>query len=116
VANAINLFDARRSDWTIPGTSKLTPEAQIFLRDLWLRAGGATGSSSNDLSVSQFEDAGIAEGHAVMFANQDEARQIPLAQESIAADEVASNEVASLRAEVDSLRQRVDALEQGQMI
>jgi hypothetical protein len=77
MGDALNLFDPRRSDWTIPGTSKLTREAQIFLRDLWSRTGGALAPSNNDLAASQFEDAGIEEIRADVFRLRDELGQMP---------------------------------------
>ena len=39
----------------------VSPEWFRFFHDLAVRSGGTTGASSNDLSLSQFEDAGIEE-------------------------------------------------------
>ncbi len=46
MANPISTFDSRRSRWTDPKTGQLTREAEIFLRELWLRTGGAEGTES----------------------------------------------------------------------
>lgn len=83
-----------------------------WARDITQRVGGVRGSSSDDLTLSQFEDAGIAEGHAALFALQDAIGQAPVRDEYIRADDP-SGELSALREEVALLRARLDALEQG---
>ena len=104
---------------------ELHPEFRRFFESIFYRVGGATGSGSNDLSLSQFEDAGIEETKWALASARDEFGQVPpvslpdpfdagqfVAQQTPIADD-ASSEIASLRAEVDSLRQIVQALQQG---
>lgn len=47
--NAVALFDARGSAWVDPRTGRLTREAQVFLRELWLRVGGGEGIDTSEL-------------------------------------------------------------------
>jgi hypothetical protein len=76
-SDALQLFDARRSPWTNPATGELTREAQIFVRALWLRVGGAIGQGTTDLVASAFEDAGIAEQQWEIDLLGDAGRQNP---------------------------------------
>lgn len=67
--NIIPLFDARRSKWTNPDGT-LTTEAQIFLRELYIRIGGAAGTGTSELdSFMQFDmrEADSAELHKDVF-------------------------------------------------
>ena len=72
---------------------------RYWANGIYDRIGGAVGSSTDDLSASQFEDAGIEEAKALIYANHDAISQ--------------ANEVASLREELATLRQRMEAIEQG---
>lgn len=103
------------------------PEFMRFFESLVVRAGGVTGASSADLSLSQFEDAGIPENFQRMVQIADEFGQAPPASDlsasmdafwqlpptSVQAAEEASGEVAALREEINALRQAVQALQQG---
>lgn len=101
-----------RRDLPIAGGLQVSGDWYRWARDITERAGGVTGASTTELSASQFEDAGIAEGHAQMFANHDELRQLPPSLPPIAGDDPV-NDVASLRAELAVLRAEVEALKQG---
>jgi hypothetical protein len=124
LADALQLFDARRSRWTNPDGT-LSREAQFFVRELWLRAGGALGPSTNDLATAAFEDAGISEQLGMIQALADGGRQNPPQVDLGRSDGVApplqpeervahlETQVASLLAVVDDLAKTVAALQQG---
>ena len=86
------------------------PEWVRFLSDLVSRAGGPTGASTNDLSVSQFEDAGIPENLQKLMQLADELGQVRA--EAPAVFDVLEI-VSGLRSEVEELRRQVQALQQG---
>lgn len=65
---------------------------------LYDRAGGALGMSNDELAMSQFEDAGIEETKALVYANHDAASQF---------------DASALREEVAALMRRIEAIEQG---
>lgn len=58
------------------------PEWARFFSDLFSRVGGVSGAGSDDLVLSQFEDAGIEELKAAFSSLRDEVRQIPLPPEA----------------------------------
>lgn len=87
------------------------PEWVRFFESALDRIGGPTGSSSNDLTLSQFEDAGIEETKAALFAVQDGFNQAPPVVS--VKDEEASPLLSALMEELALLRSRIDALEQG---
>jgi len=80
-------------------------------QDLFVRVGGTNGLGTAELTLSQFEDAGIAEGHAIMFAAHDELRQIPPA--AATAHDDSQENVGELRAQLAALARRVSDLEEG---
>lgn len=104
---------------------ELHPEFRRFFESIFNRIGGVTGSSSNDFSLSQFEDAGTEETKAALASARDEFGQVPPINTTDPFDagqfvlqpqpvlDSADSEIASLRAEVDALRQAVQALQQG---
>jgi hypothetical protein len=91
---------------------QIHPEYLRFFTSLVNRAGGTVGSGTQDLDVSQFDDAGIQEMQAQQFADRDAADQSPaLALMPAEADQ--SNEVAALREHVARLERMVLGLAQG---
>lgn len=70
-----------------------------WARDITERAGGVTGMGSEELAMSQFEDAGIEETKALLYAVNDSQAQ--------------ANEIAELREQVLALLLRIEAIEQG---
>lgn len=107
------------------GSLRNNPEWIRLLTELLGRAGGTTGPGTEDLTVSQFEDAGIEETKAGLSTARDEFGQLPRI-ETTALDgdqlppalqfvptEDASGGVSALREELDALRVRVASLEQG---
>ncbi len=90
---------------------QVSPEWRRFLFDLSQRAGGVTGSSTEDLTLSQFEDAGIEETKWALGNLAQQFGQLPVVPDPLAPDPVP--EVSELRAEVEELRRKVEALQQG---
>lgn len=87
-----------------------SPEYLRFFFDLLRRVGGPTGASTNDLTLSQFEDAGIPEIHADLYALRSELWTMPQPVQTVADDPLLPQD---LREEVEALRARITALEQG---
>lgn len=87
-----------------------------FFASLVQRAGGTSGTGTEELTLSQFEDAGIEESKALLFALTDEMRARPEAPVHAVTQDDPSGELASLREEVAALRSRLDALEQGVLL
>jgi hypothetical protein len=89
----------------------LHPEFQRYFETLFVRTGGATGAGNEELTLSQFEDAGIEESKAFAFALADEMRQQPRPiAVQIEAIETMISDLASVVAE---LSKAVDAINQG---
>jgi hypothetical protein len=88
------------------------PEWIRAFAGLLSRAGGPTGASTDDLTTSAFEDAGVEEAKADIYALRDGFGQLPLP--SIPAiEQNTGDDIASLRAEVSALRSEIEALKQG---
>lgn len=83
---------------------------------LFDRVGGALGVSTDDLALSQFEDAGIEETKAMVFGAMDaqgQADQSLSAEVSLLRDRGELDQTPALMAEIAALRERLEALEQG---
>lgn len=107
---AIPQFSASNAPF-VEADGRLSFAANVWLRDLWLRVGGANAPSNTDLQAQEYADAGIEEAKAQLFAFQDAISKTPsLAFDASQLDPL--SELSSLRAEVDALRNRLDALEQ----
>ena len=104
--------------------AELHPEFRRLFESFFVRIGGVSGSSSDDLTLAQFEDAGIEETKALLTVATDAFQQFP-PHVSITQDDVSpslvisaepedqSAEISALRAEVERLRVLVDSLLQG---
>ena len=85
-----------------------------FFHDLTQRVGGVTGNGTEDLTLSQFEDAGIEETKAWLYKLSDDIAQNPLAAESIPQQmEAMTAEIEELRGLVLELRRDLEAAQQG---
>lgn len=94
------------------------PEWLRYLsQDLFYRAGGPTGDSTSDLSLSQFEDAGVSENYAEFIVSRDGADQSPAwLMERVAELEAAQNSQAvpsDLLERITALEADIKALQQG---
>lgn len=83
-----------------------------WARDITERVGGVTGPSTNDLSSSAFEDAGIEETKAALYRLADDINAAPAAQPA-AVDEDPQPSIAQLLAEIAELRKEVEGLKSG---
>lgn len=108
-------FVPPRGPFVDPATGALTRTADLFLRGLYARSGGATGDSTTDLSASAFDDAGTEEQEAAIYALGDAAGQHPPPCAAQAVDDLCS-EVAHLREELAALRQQINDITQGQQL
>ena len=99
--------------WTHPDGS-LTIEAQRWLRDLWLRIGGANAPSNTDLAATEYADAGIEEIRAGMFRSTDSlAQSISERVGAIESERVELSNLSDLAARVEELERELNALKQG---
>ena len=83
---------------------------------LFDRVGGALGVSTDDLALSQFEDAGIEETKAMVFGAMDaqgQADQSLSAEVAMLRERGEFDQTPALMAEIAALRERLEALEQG---
>ncbi len=83
-----------------------------YLTVLDQRAGGVSGVSTTELNEEAFDDAGIEEARALIFASSDGVGQAPPTVEAIPADDLLA-EVFSLRAEVAELAKTIQDIQQG---
>ena len=82
---------------------------------LFDRVGGALGVSTEDLALSQFEDAGIEETKALVYSAIDAAGQVDKslsAEVAILREREPIDQGPELRAEIAELKARIKALEQ----
>lgn len=91
---------------------RLSLAGSVFLRELWLRGGGAIAPTNDELLLSEYADAGIEEAKATLYALADTTAMAPIQTPHAQFDD-ASGELSGLRAELDAMRKRIDALEQG---
>lgn len=108
-------FVPPRGPFVDPATGTLTRTADLFLRGLYSRVGGATGEGTQDLSASAFDDAGTEEQEAALYALADAGGQHPPVETLSAPGlvEIAA-EFAQMREEIAALRQQINDIKQGQ--
>jgi hypothetical protein len=93
---------------------RVSPEWFRFFHDLNERVGGVSGASNDDLSASQFEDAGIEETKALLARVADAAAQVPPQEQAfVLALESLVSEVEEMRRQLRELTKAVEALQQG---
>ena len=97
---AIQQFSPPYTPFVNPATGSLTQEATIFLREIWMRVGGSSAPSNNDLSLSEYADAGIESIQADVYHLRDQL------------DSVLTH-LAELQAVVTVLRGSIQSLDQG---
>lgn len=91
-----------------------------WARDITARVGGVTGVSTNDLAESSFEDSGVEENKAMIFAVADAAGQVPAGPDLLAVlvadNQRLSGEVEELRGVVNELWKFVQDARQGVLL
>lgn len=83
-----------------------------WARDITERVGGVTGSGTDDLAASAFEDAGVEETKAAVYRLSDDINAAPVAQPAVI-EEDPQPSIAQLLAEVAELRKEVEGLKSG---
>ena len=122
-------FVPPRGQFVDPTTGELTRVADLFLRGLYARVGGAVGDSTGDLSEAAFDDAGTEEQEAALYALADSLNRSPTHSAASAEDadqgptalqisqqDALAAEMAQLREELATLRQQINDLSQGQQL
>ena len=95
----------------VDANGQMTREWYRLMNDLVARAGGIDGSSSEDLTLSQFEDAGIEEAKQGAFRLADELGQLPPAVSVLI--EAQQTEISDLREAVAALARAIQDIRQG---
>ena len=130
MSNAIKVPAARQPATEIDdrGVETFTRPWLLFFQQLYERVGGAIGESTTDLNASLFEDAGMSETNATLFAVEDAANQAPLpvpllpddpllpVAQLFAAFESLAAEVAANRDQIAELTKELDSLKQGAIL
>lgn len=94
------------------GKGYVTQEWYPYLaQDLLDRVGGAVAATNSDLQTAQFEDAGIPEQQAEIYAVDQAFGQQPPAVVLPTIDDVSS--IAQLQARVDALERAIQDIRQG---
>ncbi len=101
-----------RATVPISGAAPISAEWYRWAHDITQRVGGPTGASSNDLSLSQFEDAGTEETKTQVVAVLHELRQLPVV-EIAQTVEALEGLLGGLLDQITQLRSEVEALKQG---
>ena len=103
-----------RSNVPIDAAGNLPSQAMYrWMHDITERAGGVTGSGTNDLEVAQFEDAGIEETKAALFRLADQFDSAPLMLEQVQRIQELETQVSELTALLAELRKDVQGIQEG---
>lgn len=108
----MSLVTLPRAGMPLAGTATISREWYRWAYDITQRVGGVTGAGTNDLTLSQFEDAGIEEHKHALYRLTDDLWQMPPMVELSPADDQAQI-IEALRAQVAELTKAVEALQQG---
>jgi hypothetical protein len=115
----------RASIPVIDSKGYMSREWYRWATDATARMGGVEGASTDDLTLSQFEDAGIEEHKLGLFRLTDDIGQLPLTPQTAEQDDVSppvvqampvddvGNGIDGLRAQIAELTKAVEALQQG---
>lgn len=102
--------------WVKVGGQRLTvevhPEYLRYFESLVQRVGGVTGTGTDDLALSQFEDAGIEENKLALYRFSDDTLQAPPAV-TLQPENHIETSIEELRAQLVELAKSVQALQQG---
>lgn len=109
----MSLVTLPRAGMPLVGNSAMSREWYRWAHDITQRVGGVTGAGTDDLSLSQFEDAGIEEAKQAQFRLADEVGQIP-AMHVHQAPEDLETQINALREAVAVLAQTIRDMQEGQ--
>jgi len=115
----------RASIPVIDSKGYMSREWYRWATDATARMGGVEGASTDDLTLSQFEDAGIEEHKHALYRLADDVGQMPPSAQALAQDDLSppavhmppvddvGGGVEELRARIAELTKAVEALQQG---
>ena len=103
----------RASIPVIDSKGYMSREWYRWATDATSRMGGVEGAGTDDLTLSQFEDAGVEELKQSLFRLSDAGMQGPPIIETPVGQECQKPGLEELRARVDELTKAVEALQQG---
>lgn len=107
----MSLVTLPKAGMPVVGNLPMSREWYRWANDITQRVGGVTGSSNDELALSQFEDAGIEEAKAAIYRVADETGIAPLPQQE-QVDQLTA-QVNHLREELAALAQIIQDLQQG---
>ena len=96
----------------IDAGGRISREWYRWASDATVRMGGVDGASTDDLTLSQFEDAGIEEHKLALYRLTDDVGQSPTVAQAVTVDDVGVG-IEELRAQIAELTKAVEALQQG---
>jgi hypothetical protein len=115
--SAIPQYSAVNAPFVDLNTGRLTFAGNIFLRDLWLRTGGTVAPTNNELSATEYADAGIESLQAEIYQLRDQldALQSATAElvSKLASFQTDTLESYGTRELVASIVKRLDDIDQG---
>lgn len=90
---------------------EIDPEWMRYLSTLTERSGGITGVSTTELTEMAFDDAGVEESKAMLYAMADSAGQVPAIVSQQLEDVL--TDLADTRAQVAELAKTIQDMKQG---
>lgn len=117
MSNALPQFIPPNAAWVDTQTGLLTHVASVWLRQLWERVGGSIAPTNNELSATEYADAGIESMQAEIYQLRDQVDtlQTQIAEltakvASMSSDDIDAYDTRELLA---ALTARVEGLDQG---
>ena len=108
----MSLVTLPRAGMPVAGTATISREWYRWAYDITQRVGGVTGAGTDDLSLSQFEDAGIEEARHAIFRLADEVGQAPKNQTHQTQEDL-ETQINDLRETVAALAQIIRDIQEG---
>ena len=95
-----------------PQTGLVTVPWYRFLEQLYVRAGGSSGPSTEELSLEMPEDSGVEELKAEFFQLRDQVTALPPRADYTPTDDPSAR-IEALEAQVSFLMSEIEAMKQG---